>query len=125
MGTVHKIFEVADNLVSAPQKEDTAVSISSGTVSINPNTSRFFVVNANANITTFNITTPKGSMSFEVVLDFSGSYSVNGFPASVKWVGSETPAFSGANNEEIILVFHYFESLSGFRADATAPYSTA
>ena len=122
MGTVFKNFEVARNLKVASQYEVVSVSISSGEITINPNISRYFVVVVNENITTININSPKGCLQFLILFQFSGSYTVTGFPVTVSWIGSNIPA-SGVSGEEILASFTYWGSSIGYRSDSSPNYT--
>jgi hypothetical protein len=119
--TVYKNFEISRNLKAAGQLTASEVSISSGVITINPNTSRYFVVTVDGDITTINITTPKMCLQFLVLFQFGGSYSISGWPVSIEWIGANTPS-AGASGEEILASFTYWNSSIGFRADSSPNY---
>ena len=102
-----------------------AVSVSSGSITLSPSLEqRYFIVDVDANITSITINAPDGVVDFNVLLQFAGSYSVGGFPSTVKWgVGSNQPDFSGTNGQEVLVVLQYWGSTDGYRADASAAYT--
>lgn len=109
------------------EKSPVAVTPSAGAITLTPGLEqRFFVVTVNANITSITINAPDGCVDFNLLLQFSGSYSVSGFPAAVKWgIGSNVPSFSGTSGQEVLVVMSYWDGTVGYRADASAAYTPA
>lgn len=105
------------------QKTPVAVAVVSNEVTIVPETSRYFVVDVDANVTTVTITEPPGACDFIILFQFAGSYTVGGFSADVKWIGTNLPDFSGASGEEVIVVVSYFNSTVDYRADSGGVYT--
>lgn len=109
------------------QSTPTSVIVSSNEITITPGVSRYFIVDVSDDITTVNITAPYGACDFTILLQFTGSpsssYSVDGFPASVSWIGTNTPAFSATGGEEILIVGSYFNEVLGYRFDASSNYT--
>lgn len=86
-----------------------APTISSGTLTLNLNTSQVFLVSLNANITTLTISnTPADSntlVGFTVIFTADGTARTITWPASVKWAGGTAPTMTSTNNKKDVLSF--------------------
>jgi hypothetical protein len=101
-----------------------AVAVSSGAITLNPKAGRYFIVDVDANVTSVTINAPPAACDFTVLLQFAGSYSVQGFPSIVKWgVGTNQPPFSGTNGQEVFINMAYFDATNGYRVDASQAYT--
>ena len=109
-GTITGQLEVTEDLIARGYLENTsAPTISSGTLTLNLNTSRIFLVSLNANITTLTISnTPSASstaVSFTVVLTADGTARSVTWPASIKWADGTAPTLTSTNNKKDVLSF--------------------
>lgn len=86
-----------------------APTISSGTLTLNLNTSQVFLVNLNANITTLTISnTPSDSntaVGFTVIFTADGTARTVTWPGSVKWASGAAPTLTSTNGKKDVLSF--------------------
>lgn len=98
----------ADQVVSRPELKDYAVThttptISSGAVTFDCANGNSFNVSLTENITSITLSNPPASGNYgEIVIEFkqdaTGSRTVSGWPASVKWAGGSAPTITSAAN---------------------------
>lgn len=98
-----------DNPIQRFTEVTKAVSISTGTISLDLNEATTFLVSRTANITTVSITNPNSvsntSHSFSLIFTGNGSAYTVTWPASVKWPGGASPTLTNTNTKKDILHF--------------------
>lgn len=86
-----------------------APTISSGTLTLNLNTSQVFLVSLNANITTLTISnTPADSntlVGFTVIFTADGTLRTITWPGSVKWPGGTAPTMTSTSTKKDVISF--------------------
>lgn len=101
-----------------------SVAVSSGSITLNPKLGRYFIVDVDANVTSVTINAPPAACDFTLLLQFAGSYSVQGFPSTVKWgIGANTPPLAGTSGQEIYVNMAYLDATNGYRVDASSAYT--
>jgi hypothetical protein len=95
--------------LSKYREPTSAPTISSGTLTLNLNTSQTFLVSLNANITTLTISnTPADSnvlVGFTLILTADGTQRTITWPGSVKWAGGVAPTPTSTNNKKDVYSF--------------------
>ena len=89
-------------------------TISSGTLTLNLETSNIFTVSLNAAITTLTISNPPASGSggsFTLILTADGTARAVTWPASIKWAGGTAPTLTSTSGK--IDTFAFFSSDGG------------
>lgn len=84
-------------------------AISSGSLTLNLETSNVFLVSLNANITTItisNVNSASGtSQGFTLIFTADGTARTVSWPASVKWPGGTAPSQTSTNGKKDVLHF--------------------
>lgn len=107
------------NLITQPKLQayretSTSPTISSGTLTLNLETSNIFTVSLNAAITTLTISNPPASGSggsFTLIFTADGTARAVTWPASIKWAGGTAPVITSAIDK--VDSFAFFTSDGG------------
>lgn len=95
--------------LSKYREPTSAPTISSGTLTLNLNTSQVFLVSLNANITTLTISNvPADSntlVGFTLIFTADNTARTVTWPGSVKWSGGVAPTLTSTNNKKDIFSF--------------------
>jgi membrane-bound inhibitor of C-type lysozyme len=90
-------------------EKTSAITISSGTLTVNLNNANVFTCTLNANITTLtisNVVAASGyAMGFTLIFTADGTARSVTWPASVKWAGGTAPTLTSTNTKKDVLSF--------------------
>ena len=113
---------VDDNKLFLPNNSaeaTSAISISSGSLTIDLNTASVFTVGLTENITTITLSNVQGagrSSSFVIVMQADGTARTVVWPASFKWPGDTAPTITSTSGKKDVFVFFTVDGGTSWQA---------
>lgn len=100
----------AQTFTAAQRSQPVALSISSGTVTIDCNASNTYTLALTANVTSVVLSNLTAGTNFDLAIAQSGGFTMAGWPASIRWVnGNIAPTISPTANAVDVLMFKSFD----------------